>query len=159
MTADELVSRLEGVKRTGASRWIARCPAHEDRSPSLSLAERDDGAILIHCHGGCSAHEVVGALGLELHDLFPETNRDRDNRPRQRIPYRDILETLASECLVVAIAASDLARGQPLSDGDKERLWQSVLRFSNAHDLVAPQAMSQAERHRLLTREAADVVA
>ena len=52
MSADALLSRLDGVKKTGHGQWIARCPAHEDRSPSLSIAEKDD-RVLVHCHAGC----------------------------------------------------------------------------------------------------------
>jgi hypothetical protein len=40
-----LLDRLQGVKRTGPSRWIARCPAHEDRRPSLAVRELDDGRL------------------------------------------------------------------------------------------------------------------
>ena len=158
---DKLISSLDGLRQTGPRRWLAKCPAHDDRSPSLSIAERDDGAALIHCHGGCSVHEVVAALGLQLHDLFPPTDRDRDNRPRQRasIPARDILETLATESLIVLHAAADTARGTALSESDTARLWQAVNRFSNAYELATGRGLTAAERHQLLTRGAVDVVA
>lgn len=52
MTAAELVALL-GARRTGKG-WVARCPAHGDRSSSLSTAEGQDGRILLHCHAGCS---------------------------------------------------------------------------------------------------------
>ena len=45
MSADVLLSILEGVKRTGPGRWMARCPAHGDKSPSLSIRELDDGRV------------------------------------------------------------------------------------------------------------------
>ncbi len=43
MTADVLLSRLDGACRTGPGRWIARCPAHDDRHPSLAVRELEDG--------------------------------------------------------------------------------------------------------------------
>lgn len=52
------------------------CPAHQP-SPNkssgrtLSIAESDSGALFLHCHAGCSVTEIVGAIGLKLHDLFP----------------------------------------------------------------------------------------
>lgn len=46
------------------------CPSHDDKSPSLSVGEGDDGRALVYCHAGCSVADVVGALGLGLGDLF-----------------------------------------------------------------------------------------
>ena len=72
MNPVELVlSRLDGVKKAGGSRWSARCPAHPDNTPSLSLAEGRDGRVLVFCHAGCSFTEVVQGLGLRPKDLFP----------------------------------------------------------------------------------------
>ena len=61
MMTDELLSRLEGVKRNGAG-WMARCPAHQDRQQSLKVDETDD-KILIHCHAGCTPIAITDALG------------------------------------------------------------------------------------------------
>ena len=68
MTRDELLSRLESVRKSGAN-ITARCPAHQDDAPSLSVKE-SDGKILIKCFAGCPAESIVAALGLELTDLF-----------------------------------------------------------------------------------------
>lgn len=62
------------VKRSGAG-WMARCPAHDDRSPSLSVRRGEDGRVLIHCHAGCPPEAVVAALGLVMADLMPESER------------------------------------------------------------------------------------
>jgi hypothetical protein len=69
MTTMEFLERLDGVKSRGAGRWRAQCPAHDDRRPSLSIQETDD-KILLHCFGGCSASEIVEALGLRISALF-----------------------------------------------------------------------------------------
>ena len=52
--------------------WSACCPAHEDRRPSLSISEGDDGRALVRCHAGCTADAVCGALGLQARDLMPD---------------------------------------------------------------------------------------
>lgn len=57
---DQLVSALDGA-RESESGWTARCPAHQDRTPSLSISERG-GKVLVHCHAGCSQDAVLGAL-------------------------------------------------------------------------------------------------
>lgn len=59
MSAGALLARLDAVKPTGPGRWLARCPAHEDRSPSLSIRELDDGRTFVHCFAGCYALEVL----------------------------------------------------------------------------------------------------
>ena len=71
MRLDDFLSRLEGVRRSGAG-YVARCPAHDDRRASLSVAEGDDGRILLTCFAGCDTQAVCAALGLTLADLFGE---------------------------------------------------------------------------------------
>lgn len=70
MAEDALSTLLEALnaRRTGPDRWIARCPAHDDRDPSLSIAYKS-GRILLYCFAGCSTEAVLGALGLSWKDL------------------------------------------------------------------------------------------
>lgn len=70
---DRFLEKLDGVKVCGAG-WTARCPAHEDRNPSLSVSAGADGRVLVKCHRGCAAAAVCAALGLSLRDLMPDTN-------------------------------------------------------------------------------------
>lgn len=82
MTVEELLSRLDRVKQA-AHGWQARCPAHTDRSPSLSIREGERG-VLVHCFAGCSVREVCAALSLELKDLFSDTPLPQGQRPAPR---------------------------------------------------------------------------
>jgi hypothetical protein len=68
----DILSRLSKVKPSGLNQWSARCPAHEDRKPSLSLALGDDGKVLLHCHAGCNVKDIVAAIGLTEADLYPD---------------------------------------------------------------------------------------
>lgn len=70
----EVLGQLKGVKRVQAGQWIALCPAHDDRNPSLSVGEGADRRVLLHCHRGCDSEAIVAALGLTMSDLFPPTN-------------------------------------------------------------------------------------
>src|SRR4051812_14692581 len=72
MRAEALAANL-GARRSGDG-WMARCPVHDDRQASLSIHEGTDGRVLLHCHAGCEVEAVVGALHLELRDLFNESN-------------------------------------------------------------------------------------
>lgn len=65
-----LLTKLPGAKRNGTG-WSARCPAHDDAHPSLSVSEGDGGRALVRCHAGCPAETIVGALKLRMSDLMP----------------------------------------------------------------------------------------
>ena len=60
MTAETIAKALAGHK-TGAG-WMARCPAHNDREPSLSISAGDEGKVLVRCHAGCGPARVIAAL-------------------------------------------------------------------------------------------------
>jgi hypothetical protein len=64
-----LLSRLD-AKRSGEG-WQAKCPAHDDREPSLTINEGADGRVLLYCHAGCPTDDVLSALGITHRDLFP----------------------------------------------------------------------------------------
>ena len=61
MNAEQIARALGGARRAGNS-WLAHCPAHDDRTPSLALNDSPDGKVLIHCHAGCSQADVIAAL-------------------------------------------------------------------------------------------------
>jgi len=60
MTAETIARALGG--RKAGSGWTARCPAHDDRTPSLSLRDADGGKVLVRCHAGCDQGEVISHL-------------------------------------------------------------------------------------------------
>jgi len=80
MNVEVILKRLQGVRRNGTG-WMARCPAHEDHSPSLSFAEGEDGRVLLHCFGGCSAERVCETLQIRVSDLFSERGAARERKP------------------------------------------------------------------------------
>lgn len=63
--------------------WQAQCPAHEDRSPSLSITPGDD-KVLVHCFAGCDTRDVLAALRLSFADLYDEPREQRAAAPAQR---------------------------------------------------------------------------
>ena len=94
-----LLARLEGVRPAGPHSWVARCPAHDDRDPSLSVSVKG-GRILLYCFAGCTPDEVLGAVGLTWKDLrggeswtwratFPSRAKPR---PEPETPTPDDLE-------------------------------------------------------------------
>lgn len=101
--AEKLVARLDGVRETGTGRWIARCPAHEDKRPSLSIRELDDGRVLVHDFGGCEVGDVLAAVGLEFSDLYPERPQEHHAagvRPNHYHAAREALAAMAPAALL-----------------------------------------------------------
>jgi hypothetical protein len=71
---ERLLAKTPDAKPTGNG-YSARCPAHEDRRASLSLAEGEDGRALVHCHAGCKPEAICAAVGLTVLDLMPTADR------------------------------------------------------------------------------------
>lgn len=65
-----VLAKLERAKSVGKGSWMALCPAHEDRNPSLSISEGRDGRVLLKCHAGCAVPAIVAAIGLTVGDLY-----------------------------------------------------------------------------------------
>lgn len=138
--ADIFLARLEGVKPRQGGGWVALCPAHDDRSPSLSVSIGDDGRVLIYCFAGCGAGDVVAAVGLSLSDLFDQTHNNdhsgRQPRQRQRFTARDVVAVFDHERLVVAQIASAVAGGAVPTDDDLARLALAGERLERLKDLA-----------------------
>jgi hypothetical protein len=120
---DTLLSRLNGVRQTGTGRWLARCPGplhrRGDRNPSLSIGETSDQTVLIRCFAGCEPTEILGAVGLDLRDLFPPRTGGYATRPTApRIPWRDVFEALEVDLTACSLAFADLAAGKQFSPED-----------------------------------------
>lgn len=88
MSLTDLLSRLDGVTPRGNGKFTARCPAHEDRTPSLSI---QDGykAILLRCWSGCTLSTITDKLGIGVKDLFKDALLDLPQR-RAAIQRRQV---------------------------------------------------------------------
>lgn len=130
-----ILHHFEGVRKTGPDKFQARCPAHADKSPSLSIREMADGRVLLHCFAGCEVEAVLGAVGLTFRDVMPERLGDF-SRERPAFTASDALRALAKEAGLVAIAASDLVHQKPYSPEDYSRLCVAAGRISAALEFV-----------------------
>ena len=130
---DTLLPLLQSAKPSGKNRWMARCPAHEDKYPSLSVRRFDDDAISVKCFSGCTTAEILSAVGLNPSDLFPQNELPRDypfQRPRTKsIPYLEILTNLREDLLALSVGFGKLKQGHLLTLEDLERLDTAALRI------------------------------
>jgi hypothetical protein len=127
---ENILNRLTKVKgRNGA--YTACCPAHTDKSPSLAIRELDDGRILMKCFADCSVQDIMGSIGMEIGDLFPDTNKDLP--PVKRKYYAtDLLRVIEFEAWVVSVAAYSMSTGKQLSDTDRDRMKVAQARIMEA---------------------------
>ena len=80
---NHLLERLASVRRAGRG-WVAKCPAHDDKTPSLNIREGEKG-LLIKCWTGCSLADICAALGIQPCKLFYDSGLTREQR-RARPP-------------------------------------------------------------------------
>jgi len=130
-----VLDRATGVKQTAPGRWSARCPAHEDRSPSLSIRELEDGRVLIHCFAGCETGDVLAALGLSFGDLFNEPLAHHLPPIRGGFSARELLQLSSHEATVAALLTAD-AQIRALTPEESQRLAQAAARLSKAQELA-----------------------
>ena len=124
--AERLLSRLDRVRPTGPNVWIACCPGHRDRSPSLSIKQAGD-RVLIHCFAGCEPGAILGAVGLTLADLFHRPTGShhpplRNFHLRRNNQAREALVALAHEVQLLWCLAEQMHAGFNLDPAERERL-------------------------------------
>ena len=129
-----LLSLLTKVRPNGHGQWTACCPSHKDKSPSLAIRQTDDDKILLRCFAGCSAYEVVSAVGLSLSDLFPPREANHSTPIKNPFPASAVLRCIQSETLIVATAACNMANGVVLIKEDLERLVIAASRIGGAYE-------------------------
>lgn len=136
---NDLLSRLKQVKKIAATSWKACCPAHDDRSPSMSIKETSEGAILIHCFAGCSVADIVDSVGLTMVDLFPAP-LDRSvhviKGNKHAFNAREAVSYMAQQSLFVAACCVVLREQGFLPEKDKDRLMEISGRLMTIADEV-----------------------
>jgi len=136
MCVHDFLSKLDKVKQTAPNRWIACCPAHDDRHPSLSIRVTEDGRVLTHCFAGCEFPDVISAVGIVSSDLYPNNGAHHKRGERQPFNPKDILEIMVLEALIALLAARKLMAGERLSDEDMKRLQEAYNRLSEAAEIA-----------------------
>lgn len=116
MNIDKFLMQLDRVKSTGHNKWLACCPAHNDKTPSLAI-RMIDHRLLFHCFGcGANGIEICQALDIDPSELFADKISKRERVP---FPADHILAALAKEATIISNAAANMGK---LSQADIERV-------------------------------------
>jgi hypothetical protein len=118
--ANGLLSRLTHVRKRSANQWSARCPAHDDKGPSLSIKELPDGRVLL-----------LGAISLDFGSLFPDTTDFQSSlRKPKLLTASQALELLNHESLIVSIVAHDIGVRKKFKPEDLDRVAKAYGRIA-----------------------------
>lgn len=131
-----LLTRLEKVRKT-SSGYVACCPAHDDKNPSMTVTERE-GRILLHCFAGCEPDSILDALGLKWGDLFSDPWEASRNGFGNYAAYRmdkaaKELHPLERDRAVLIYANAVWNQGRELGIEDAARVQLAIERLEAAN--------------------------
>ncbi len=134
MAIESFLNKLHKVRPQGKSRWIACCPCHDDKTPSLAISD-DNGTVLMHCFGcGANAVAVAEILGVDLSELFPD-GVTYDKQQRKYFPADQILQSLKVESAVLYMISQRMLGGE-MTPELKEEIRKSMYRLWAADDYI-----------------------
>ena len=128
---DLILERVQKARKVSADSYMACCPAHEDKSPSMRITERD-GRILVHCMAGCTPDDIIAAIGLQWTDLYDDkwdAAKAAAFAQKTRLPKIDPLE---HERTIIDLALADDAKGIKFSVEDYARIKIALERLEAA---------------------------
>lgn len=147
MPIEQFLARLDKVRQIAPDRWIAACPAHEDKRPSLSIRLADD-RILIHDFVGCYPADVCDAMGIRLADLMPDdpsyiNRREEDDH---KVALGELFDLIAHEVQVASIIAAQAVERRQVRESDWERLAQCSRTLGEIKARLRPRSRRRTKR-------------
>lgn len=138
MNIEKILSRLQGVKKTGTDRWICKCSAHNDKSPSLTISiDGRTGNALMTCFAGCDTYSILQSIGCDWDDLFPEKAHSHHVPKAKSVIYAtEGLELLRYEAQIVTAYAMASVNQEQLLVNDYIRIRESMQRINKVYQAV-----------------------
>ena len=141
MAIEIFLNALDKVRRKGPGKWMACCPCHQDKTPSLALKQEND-MVLIHCFGcGATGIDVADALGIDQSELFPPSDYKTPDdyvfgaQQRAYMSLDQVLQSIHDESWIVWMIADDMLK-HGLDQPSKDRLTLAVSRISAAESYI-----------------------
>lgn len=106
--------------------------------------------MLVKCFAGCSVEDILGAVGLEITELFPPTDKREWVAQEKSVKFGgirfsaiDALRCLSGEGSVLLLLACDMAEGKVLKEAERDRLVTAVGRINSAIDYLGENAIEK----------------
>lgn len=127
-----LSTKLNKFKRLSDGRFIACCPVHNDKTPSLSISLKPGGVTLMRCFGcGANGQAVCDALGIDVAALFPPNDNPRyEKQPRIGFSAWQLLHALQPDLVRLLVIANMLREIEALTEEDRAFIAGLVIRLS-----------------------------
>ncbi|RLF30639.1 MAG: hypothetical protein DRN07_08325 [Thermoplasmata archaeon] len=117
MTLQELLRKLDNVRKRAAGGYTARCPAHQDHHNSLAINELD-GKLLLHCFRGCSLDSILDKLNVETSELFIDSALSEAVKAKPKRVGTKTWDIVGTDNVVIAQHTR-----HDYSDGSKSYIW------------------------------------
>ena len=132
-----ILSHFNKVRATSKSNsYNCLCPAHDDRSASLSIKICEDGRVLIHCFAGCDIQSILSSVGLTLDDIVPQRIDLLKPIGKAYNPFA-ILKNMKDEALFVYMCARHIEEGKTLEESDKTKLLDTIDKLKEAYEYAS----------------------
>jgi hypothetical protein len=134
MSISNLLNKLNKVKSNGNGSWMACCPAHDDKTPSLSIKDNSDGRLMLRCFSGCETIDVLNSIGLDWDDVMPPKQEKPVHiiKPKKHDIYAtDALLVIRNESRIITMAAIDVCKGVKIEQAELERIKLAMTRINN----------------------------
>ena len=135
MSVNKILNKLEKVKSNGNGSFMACCPAHADRSPSLSVKDNGDGRIMLKCFAGCETIDILQTIGLDWDDVMPpkiEKPVHVIKSKEHKIYITDAINIIRNESRIITLAAIDIQKNIKMSEAEVNRVKIAMNRINIA---------------------------
>lgn len=133
MSVEKILNKLNKVKRTSNNTWLACCPAHDDKTPSLSIKDTGEGKLMLRCFAGCETIDVLGAIGLDWEDVMPPKQPlekiETVKSQKHTLYATDALRVLKIESQIIVMAAFDIQKGRQIKEAEMARITLAMERI------------------------------
>lgn len=125
IAAQDILDRLDKVQTSGANNWMACCPAHPDKTPSLQITEKPND-LWIHCHAGCDQDSILEAVGFSWKDLPQKQDGYIPKKVERQLQTKDV----GHYEWIKTIYEADRKQGKPAQPGDDKNYIEAVTRLA-----------------------------
>jgi hypothetical protein len=122
LQADDVAQLLEKPRKSSGG-WVARCPVHDDRLPSLSIHDGKKGTIL-HCHASCRIADICAALGIKVAQLFPDYNPNGGGSSSIDLMLRELVKKSRADSYVPSTLGAVMGMAFTGEDDDWFRAYE-----------------------------------